>query len=110
MGLEILAHEIEHLNNPLIAHRVEDLIAGLTVHDNLLRPQDRKMLGDICLLHAQLLDDRSGTQFAVTQLFKDGNAGAYSLLYPRRQGWPPSRLSDAREHTRGTPGRVPAMA
>src|SRR5579871_1865771 len=56
MGMEISSHQTQNLNDDGVSNGIEDLIAGLAIHNKLFRSQHRKMLRDISLLHAKFLD------------------------------------------------------
>ncbi len=72
MLFEVAAHEGEDLQDDGVADRVEDLISGFAIDDDLLGAQDREVLGDVGLLHAEVFDESSGRDFAVFEQFEDG--------------------------------------
>src|ERR1700743_310926 len=72
--MEVASHQVENLDDQRIAHRIEDLVPGFAVHDNLLGPQDSEMLGNICLLHSELFNERARGNLSITELFHNGNA------------------------------------
>lgn len=74
MGMEVLPHQIEHLDDQGVSHGIEDLVACLAIYDDLFGPEYGEMLGDIGLFHAQPLDDGAGGKFSVAKLLEDGDA------------------------------------
>ena len=76
--MEVGAHQIQNLDDDGVANRIEDLIAGLAIGNKLLGPQHRQVLRDIGLLHAELLDQRSGREFSRAEEFQNGDSGRMS--------------------------------
>ncbi len=76
--MEVGAHQIQNLNDDGVPNRIEDLIASLTIRNKLLSPQHREMLRDISLLHAKLLDQRSGREFSLAEEFQNSDSGRMS--------------------------------
>src|SRR6266481_1313332 len=60
MNMKIAAHDVENFDDERIAHRVENLIAGLTIDQNILRPQYGEVLRGISLLDTEALDQTAG--------------------------------------------------
>ena len=75
VGLEVLAHDVENLHQHRISNGIEDLVAVLAVHDNLVASQDRQVLREIRLFEAELLLDGPRGELPVAQQLKDGDAG-----------------------------------
>src|SRR5262245_55913882 len=75
MGVEILAKQIQNIEEDRIAHRVVDLVAGLAVHEHLFGPEDGEVLGEVGLLDLKQLHQTAGGQLAVAERFDDGDAG-----------------------------------
>jgi len=73
--MEVIAHEIEYLNEDRVSYGIEDLVAVFAVHDNLPAPQDRQVLGKVRLFKAELFLNRSRGIFPVAQQLEDGDAG-----------------------------------
>src|SRR5437879_4846295 len=55
--LKILPHEIEHAADEAIAQGIEDLIAVLAAHDDLLGAEDGEVLRHVGLFEPQLVVD-----------------------------------------------------
>src|SRR6185437_1963745 len=60
MSVEVLTHDVENFKNATIANRVEDLIAGFAVHENILRTQNRQVLRGVRLLNTEPLNNSAG--------------------------------------------------
>lgn len=71
--MKVAAHQVEELDHQRIAQRIEDLIAGLARDDDLPRTQYGEVLGEIGLLEAKVFDKIGDGQFAMLELFKDGD-------------------------------------
>src|SRR6185312_6810501 len=78
MSVKISTHDVENFKNKRIAHGIKNLISQLAVHENVLRPQYRQVLGRICLLDAEPLNDSAGRQLAVSQLFHNRDPSGVS--------------------------------
>src|SRR6476661_4645898 len=60
MSVEVLTHDVENFNNARIANRVENLIAGFAVHQNILRAQNGQVLRGVRLLNTEPLNNSAG--------------------------------------------------
>lgn len=78
MFLEVRAHQIKYLNDQRVPHRIENLIAGLSVQNDLLCPEYRKMLRNIGLLHSQPFNDGPRGELSTTELFEDRDPSGVS--------------------------------
>ena len=58
-----------------VANGVKHLIATFAGGDELLGAEDGEVLRDVGLLHAELVDEGAGGEFAVGEELEDGDAG-----------------------------------
>lgn len=72
--MEVAAHNIEHIDNQRIPHRIENLITRLAVDQDIFRPQYRQMLRSIGLFETETLDEGVRRKLAIAQLFDNRNS------------------------------------
>jgi hypothetical protein len=75
VGVEVGAHEGEDLVDEGVADGVKHLVAAFTGRDEVLGAEDGEVLGDVGLLHFELVDEGAGGEFAVGEELEDGDAG-----------------------------------
>jgi len=73
--MEVGAHQGKYLIDKGISDRVEDLVAGLAVGDELFGAENGEVLRDVGLLHIELVDEGTGGEFAFAEELEDGDAG-----------------------------------
>jgi hypothetical protein len=76
--MKVGAHQMEHLNDDGIPNRIENLIANSPIDHDLLGSKDRKMLGNVRLLHPELFNQHTGGQLSFAQELQDGDPGRMS--------------------------------
>ena len=67
MHLKVAAHDVQHLKNQGITHTVEDLAARFAAGNDMLGPQDGKVLGSIGRLQHQPLDNHRNRQLSLPE-------------------------------------------
>ena len=75
MRVEVLLQQIEHLDEHRVAEGVEDLVADLAVHDDVLRSQHREVLRQVRLLDLEQFEQLARGHLTVAQGLDDGDAG-----------------------------------
>src|SRR5262249_2379027 len=75
LRVKITAQDVEHLNQCMVADRIENLIAHLSVNNDLFGAKNSQVLGSISLLHPEFLDELACRHLAISQQFDDGNPG-----------------------------------
>ncbi len=75
MGVEVGAQAGEDVVDEGVANGVKHLVARLTGGDEVLGAEDGEVLGDVGLLHIELVDEGAGGEFAVGEELEDGDAG-----------------------------------
>jgi hypothetical protein len=75
MRMKVVPHHVEHLDDARIANGVEDLIALAPAQDNVLGPENGKMLGSIRLLQVQPAHECPRTQLSASETLHNGNTG-----------------------------------
>ena len=73
--MEVGAHEGEDLADEGIADGVKHLVAVFTGRDEVLGAEHGEVLGDVGLLHLELVDEGAGGEFAIGEELEDGDAG-----------------------------------
>jgi hypothetical protein len=75
VDLKVATQYVEHIDEERVPNGVEHLVAFLAAGDDILGPQDPKMLGCIRLLQPEPFDDLTGRQLPVPELFDDRSSG-----------------------------------
>lgn len=78
MVLKVLPHQLKHLQNHSIAQGIENLISFLAGSHNLATPQNREVLREIGLLHAETFLNGAGGNLSIAERFQYGDAGGMS--------------------------------
>ena len=65
--LKVAAHQGKNLKQDGIANRIEDLVPGLPVHDELSRTKNCQVLRNIRLFHAKFLNEVAGRELSISE-------------------------------------------
>ena len=75
MVLEIFTHGVEDFDEERIAQRIEDLVALPAGDDEVIVPEDGKMLGEVRGFDVHMLENRADGELARAQSLDDMDAG-----------------------------------
>lgn len=75
VGLKVLPHQIQHLDQDLVSNGVEHLSAFFAGADDLPAPKDGQVLRNIGLLDTEPLLKSTGRHLTFTQNLDNGDSG-----------------------------------